>query len=45
MHKKVNTKSEQNFNPGLAIIGLSGPGPWSQLLKCWIAADMSLSSG
>ena len=27
MDRKVNTKSEQNFNPRLALISLSGTGP------------------
>ena len=27
MHRKVNTKSVTKFNPGLALIGLSGKGP------------------
>ena len=25
---RENTKTEQNFNPGLTPIGLSGTGPW-----------------
>ena len=28
MDRKVNTKSATKFNPGLALIGLSGTGPW-----------------
>ena len=28
MYRKVNTKMEQNFSPGLALIDLSGTGPW-----------------
>ena len=27
MHREVNKKVDQNFNPGLALIGLSGTGP------------------
>ena len=27
MHRKVNTKSAKNFNPGLALIDLLGTGP------------------
>ena len=27
MHRNVKTKTEQNFNPGLTLIGLSGNGP------------------
>ena len=26
-YRKVNTKTEENFNPGLALIGLSGTAP------------------
>ena len=28
MHRKVNTKSAKKINPGLALIGHSGTGPW-----------------
>ena len=31
MHRKVNTKSVTKFNPGLALIGLSGTGPWTEI--------------
>ena len=28
MNRNKNTETEQNFNPGLTLIGLSGTGPW-----------------
>ena len=30
---RSNTKTEQNFNPGLALIGLSGTGPSWEIKK------------
>ena len=34
------TKTEQNFNPGLALIDLPGTGPWwkARLLDLWIVS-------
>ena len=33
MHTEVNKKVEQNFNPRLALIGLSGTGPCTTALR------------
>ena len=35
MHRKVKYKTEQNFNPGLALMGLSGTGPGKITIQ-WI---------
>ena len=29
---RINTKTEQNFNPGIALIGISETGPWSPIM-------------
>ena len=34
-----NTKTEQNFNPGLTLIGLLGTGPWVDIYYLLISLD------
>ena len=44
MKRNKNTETEQNFNPGLKLIGLSGTGPWLSLsFSLSLSLSLSLS--